>query len=30
VRLQRVVGAMTRFGLLPKGTKFEVASMIGG
>jgi NitT/TauT family transport system substrate-binding protein len=30
VRLQRVVSAMSRFGLLPKNTKFEVSSMIGG
>src|SRR6266581_2719157 len=30
VRLQRVVGAMTRFGLLPKGNTFKVTSMIGG
>jgi NitT/TauT family transport system substrate-binding protein len=30
VRLQRVVGAMTRFGLLPTGTTFNVSSMIGG
>ena len=29
VRLQRVVGAMTRFGLLPRGTTFNVASMVG-
>ncbi len=28
VRLQRVVSAMTRFGLLPKGTSFKVASML--
>jgi NitT/TauT family transport system substrate-binding protein len=28
VRLQRVVSAMTRFGLLPKN-KFEISSMIG-
>jgi NitT/TauT family transport system substrate-binding protein len=27
-RLQRVVGAMTRFGLLPQGTTFNVTSMI--
>ena len=30
VRLQRVVSAMSRFGLLPKDTKFKVSSMIGG
>ncbi len=29
VRLQRVVSAMTRFGLLPAGTTFKVTSMIG-
>ena len=29
-RLQRVVGAMTRFHLLPQGTTFKVTSMIGG
>ena len=29
VRLQRVVGAMSRFGLLPKGTSFKVTSMLG-
>ena len=29
-RLQRVVNAMTRFGLLPKGTTFNVSSMIIG
>jgi NitT/TauT family transport system substrate-binding protein len=29
-RLQRVVGAMTRFGLLPQGTTFKITSMIGG
>jgi NitT/TauT family transport system substrate-binding protein len=29
-RLQRVVGAMTRFGLLPQGTTFKVTSMIAG
>jgi len=28
VRLQRVVNSMTRFGLLPKTTKFQVTSMI--
>ena len=28
-RLQRVVGAMTRFGLLPPGTTFRVTGMIG-
>lgn len=28
VRLQRVVSAMTRFGLLPKDTQFKVTSMI--
>ena len=28
-RLQRVVGAMTRFGLLPPGTTFKVTRMIG-
>ena len=28
VRLQRVVGAMTRFGLLPQGTDFKVTSMV--
>jgi NitT/TauT family transport system substrate-binding protein len=30
VRLQRVVSAMARFGLLPRDTRFEVASMITG
>jgi NitT/TauT family transport system substrate-binding protein len=30
VRLQRVVSAMSRFGLLPQGTTFKVASMVGG
>jgi NitT/TauT family transport system substrate-binding protein len=30
VRLQRVVNSMVRFGLLPKGTKFHVSSMIEG
>jgi NitT/TauT family transport system substrate-binding protein len=30
VRLQRVVSAMSRFGLLPNNTPFEVSSMIGG
>ena len=30
VRLQRVVGAMKRFGLLPKSTNFQVTSMITG
>jgi NitT/TauT family transport system substrate-binding protein len=30
VRLQRVVGAMTRFGLLPRDTQFKVTSMITG
>jgi len=30
VRLQRVVGAMKRFGLLPKSTTFQVTSMITG
>ena len=30
VRLQRVVNAMIRFGLLPKGTTFNVNSMIEG
>jgi len=30
VRLQRVVSAMTRFGLLPKDTRFKVTSMITG
>jgi NitT/TauT family transport system substrate-binding protein len=30
VRLQRVVSAMARFGLLPAGTTFKVTSMIGG
>jgi len=29
VRLQRVVSAMARFGLLPKGTTFKVTSMVG-
>lgn len=29
-RLQRVVSAMTRFQLLPKGTKFQISSMIDG
>jgi NitT/TauT family transport system substrate-binding protein len=29
VRLQRVVSAMSRFGLLPKGTTFKVTSMVG-
>ncbi len=29
-RLQRVVSAMARFGLLPSNTTFKVASMIGG
>ena len=28
VRLQRVVNAMKRFGLLPKGTPFQITSMI--
>jgi hypothetical protein len=30
VRLQRVVNAMSRFGLLPQGTTFNVNSMIIG
>ena len=30
VRLQRVVNAMVRFGLLPSGTNFSVTSMING
>ncbi len=30
VRLQRVVNAMVRFGLLPSGTTFSVTSMING
>jgi NitT/TauT family transport system substrate-binding protein len=30
VRLQRVVSAMSRFGLLPKNTTFKASSMIGG
>ena len=30
VRLQRVVSAMSRFGLLPRNTPFKVTSMIGG
>ncbi len=30
VRLQRVVNAMSRFGLLPRGTAFNVNSMIIG
>jgi NitT/TauT family transport system substrate-binding protein len=30
VRIQRVVSAMVRFGLLPKNTSFKVASMISG
>ena len=30
VRLQRVVSAMARFGLLPKSTAFKVTTMIGG
>jgi NitT/TauT family transport system substrate-binding protein len=30
VRLQRVVSAMTRFKLLPRGTQFKVTSMITG
>ena len=30
VRLQRVVSAMSRFGLLPQKSKFQVTSMIGG
>lgn len=30
VRLQRVVSAMTRFGLLPGGSNFQIASMING
>ncbi len=30
VRLQRVVSAMTRFGLLPEGTTFNIKSMIIG
>jgi hypothetical protein len=29
VRLQRVVSAMARFGLLPKETTFKVTSMLG-
>ena len=29
VRLQRVVIAMSRFGLLPRGTSFKITSMIG-
>jgi NitT/TauT family transport system substrate-binding protein len=29
VRIQRVVSAMSRFGLLPKGTSFKVTTMIG-
>jgi NitT/TauT family transport system substrate-binding protein len=29
VRLQRVVGAMARFGLLPRDTTFKVTSMVG-
>ena len=28
VRLQRVVSAMSRFGLLPQGTTFNISSMI--
>jgi hypothetical protein len=28
-RLQRVVSAMARFGLLPRSTTFKVTSMIG-
>ena len=30
VRLQRVVGAMKRFGLLPRNANFQVTSMITG
>jgi NitT/TauT family transport system substrate-binding protein len=30
VRLQRVVNAMTRFGLLPRDTRFRVSSMVTG
>ena len=30
VRLQRVVSAMTRFGLLPRDTRFKVSSMVTG
>lgn len=30
VRLQRVVAAMSRFGLLPPGTTFNISSMISG
>jgi ABC-type phosphate/phosphonate transport system substrate-binding protein len=30
VRLQRVVSAMSRFGLLPKNTAFKISSMISG
>ena len=30
VRLQRVVSAMTRFNLLPQGTKFNMSSMVIG
>ena len=30
VRLQRVVAAMSRFGLLPAGTTFNISSMISG
>ena len=30
VRLQRVVSSMVRFGLLPKGTRFSVGSMVAG
>jgi NitT/TauT family transport system substrate-binding protein len=30
VRLQRVVSAMSRFGLLPKNTSFKITSMLGG
>ncbi len=30
VRLQRVVAAMSRFGLLPQGTTFNISSMISG
>jgi len=29
VRLQRVVGSMKRFGLLPRNTNFQITSMIG-
>jgi hypothetical protein len=29
-RLQRVVSAMTRFGLIPQGTTFKISSMIIG